>query len=159
MPSCNGLRTIALFEAAKGLLVLAAGVAALELIHADVQAAAEELVRHFHLNPASRSPRIFLRFAEAATPSHLLGLASGALAYALLRFVEAYGLWCGRRWAEWLAIVAGGLYLPIELWELAKGITWPRVTLFGLNLAIVAYLARILIGQRNARHTVTQPSG
>jgi hypothetical protein len=58
MRSRDGLRTIAAFEAAKGLLVLAAGVAALRFIRADVQAAAEELVRHFHLNPASRSPRI-----------------------------------------------------------------------------------------------------
>ena len=56
-----GLRIVALFEGAKGVLVLAAGFGLLSLIHHDVQGMAEEVVRHFHLNPASRYPRIFLQ--------------------------------------------------------------------------------------------------
>ena len=68
----------------------------------------------------------------------LVLLAAGALAYATVRFVEAYGLWRERVWAEWFAVASSGIYLPIEVWELAKGITWPRVLLFAVNLAIVA---------------------
>ena len=144
MPSFNGLKTVALFEAAKGALVLLAGFGVFALFHQDAQHVAEQLVRHFHLNPASRYPRVFLHLAEEATPPHLYALAAAALAYAGMRLVEAYGLWRERPWAEWLGIVSGGIYLPIEGWELAKGITWPRVTLFFVNLAIVACLARIL---------------
>lgn len=67
-----------------------------------------------------------------------------------VRFVEAYGLWRERRWAEWLAIVSGGIYLPIEIWELSQGITWPRLLLFSVNFAIVAYLGRALARHRQA---------
>ena len=144
MPVSVGLRTVALFEAAKGTLVLLAGFGVFALFHRDAQHAAEQLVRHFHLNPASHYPRIFLHLAEQATPPHLYALAVAALAYAAVRFVEAYGLWRARKWAEWFAIVSSGIYLPIEIWELAGGITWPRVVLFGMNLAIVGYLARTL---------------
>lgn len=147
MRTRDGLRSIAVLEAAKGLLVLAVGMAAFKFIHADVQTAAEQLVREFHLDPGSRYPRIFLELVQKAGAIHLLPLAIGALFYAVIRLMEAYGLWFGRRWAEWLAVVSAGCYLPIELWELTQGITWPRMTLFALNLAIVAFLAWVLARQ------------
>ena len=45
----RGIRFVAVFEAAKGLIVIAAGFGLLGLLHRDVQAIAEELLRHFHL--------------------------------------------------------------------------------------------------------------
>lgn len=66
-----GLRTVALFEAAKGGIVVAAGLGVLELLGHDAQTSAEALVRHFHLNPASHYPRIFLLLAQQATPAHI----------------------------------------------------------------------------------------
>ena len=60
MRSTAASRTIALLEGGKGLLVLLAGVGLLGLIHHDVQAVAEVLVREAHLNPASHIPRIFI---------------------------------------------------------------------------------------------------
>jgi len=100
-----GIRMIAGYEAAKGLLVLVAGTGLLLLVHRDAQALAERLVTHLHLDPAKRVPRIFLQFMTEVTPGRLRWLALGAMAYALMRFAEAYGLWRGRRWAEWLGVV------------------------------------------------------
>ncbi|MCZ7627424.1 MAG: DUF2127 domain-containing protein [Candidatus Methylomirabilis sp.] len=59
MQSSGTLRTVALLEAAKGLLVLVAGIGVLSFVHHDAQWVAERLVGHLHLNPASRYPRIF----------------------------------------------------------------------------------------------------
>ena len=42
MPSSSGVRVVAMFEAAKGGLVLLAGCGLLALVHHDVQAMAEE---------------------------------------------------------------------------------------------------------------------
>ena len=109
-----GLRTVATFEAAKGLAVMLAGFGVLSLIHHDAQRAAETLVRHLHLNPARHYPSVFIEAARQATDSRLWLLASGAFAYACVRGVEAYGLWRARAWAEWFAILSGGLYLPVE---------------------------------------------
>lgn len=152
-----GLRTVAVFEAAKGALVLLAGFGVLALVNQNTQQVADQIVRHFHLNPASRYPRIFLQLAGEATPLRLWLLAAGALFYALVRFLEAYGLWCERRWAEWLAVVSSGIYLPIEIWELTKGLTWLRVTLPVVNLVIVLYLARTLARTRSRKHAAGRP--
>lgn len=122
-PTTTGLRSIAVLEAAKGLLVLLVGCGLLALIHHDLQANAEALVQHFHLNPASRYPRIFLRAADALTDVRLWLLAAGAAAYAGMRSVEAYGLWRERSWANWLAAISEGIYLPVEIYELFARVT------------------------------------
>jgi len=42
----------------------------------------------------------------------LWALALAAMLYAAVRFAEAYGLWHGRSWAEWFAILTGGYIFP-----------------------------------------------
>ncbi|WP_052263275.1 DUF2127 domain-containing protein [Geobacter pickeringii] len=144
------LRTIACFEAAKGLLVILAGLGLLALIHRDVQAIAEEIVRHFHLNPASRVPRIFLEAAGTADGPRLKLLALGAFGYATLRLAEAWGLWRGRAWAEWLGIVSGGIYLPLEVYELFLSVTPVKIGTFLVNLAVVGVLVHARVAARRA---------
>ena len=143
-----GLRTIAVYEAAKGLVVLLSGSGFLLLVHRDAQAIAERMVAHVHLNPASRYPRIFVQIATGASPFRLRMLALGALVYALLRFAEAVGLWHGRRWAEWFAVATGLLYVPFEVAALIRR---PNIEVFfalATSLGIVVYL---LIRLRNSR--------
>lgn len=136
----GALRTVALVEAAKGCLVLLAGFGLLSLIHHDVQRFAERLVVHAHLNPASGYPRIFLDLAKQLTDGRLLFLAAGAGFYALVRFIEAYGLWRARPWAKWFAAMSGGIYIPFELFELYEHATWINLGSLALNIAIVAFM-------------------
>ena len=147
----GGLRVVSIFEATKGLLVLLTGFGLLAYIHKDFHLAAEQLVRHFHLNPASRYPRIFLDLADHVTDGQLWLMALFALLYAVARFVEAYGLWLQRRWAEWFALLAGGIYVPIEIFEVTRKVTWPRVTLLIVNMSIVVYLSFIVYQARQKR--------
>jgi uncharacterized membrane protein (DUF2068 family) len=144
-PILTTVRTIAVFEAAKGALVLLAGLGLLSLIGRDVQEIAERFVRHSHLNPASHYPRIFLDAASRVTNTHLWLLAGAAALYAVVRFVEAYGLWLERRWAEWFALLAGGLYVPVEIYELLRHPSWMKAGVLTTNLAIVAYMAWALL--------------
>ena len=53
MQPTTALRSIALVEGAKGVIVLVAGLGLLGLVHHDVGAIAQALVREAHLNPAS----------------------------------------------------------------------------------------------------------
>jgi uncharacterized membrane protein (DUF2068 family) len=140
----SGVRFVALVEALKGVLVLAAGLGLFALVHRHAQSAADSLVMHFHLNPASRYPRIFIDAARSMTDARLWLLAGAAAGYAALRFVEAYGLWRKRRWAEWFAVASGGLYIPIEIYELWEGVSWVKLGLLAVNAAIVAYLGLVL---------------
>jgi uncharacterized membrane protein (DUF2068 family) len=143
-PLLDGIRAIAVFEAAKGALVLLAGFGLLGLLHRDVQAVAERLVRFSHLNPASKYPQIFVDAATRVTDAQLWWLAGGAAAYAVVRGFEAYGLWRGRAWAEWLALVAGGLYVPVEYYHLWHRFTWLKLAIVALNLGVVAVMAYAL---------------
>ena len=147
----SGVRIVAVFEAVKGALVLVAGFGLLAAVHQDLGAAADALVEAFHLNPASRYPRIFIQAAQFAGDGRLGLLAAGAMAYALVRFIEAYGLWRTRRWAEWFAVASGGLYIPIELYELARGLSWAKALLLVVNVAIVAYMTFVLWRSKRAR--------
>lgn len=147
----TALHAVALLEAAKGALIITAGFGLLALIHRDVQTLAEEIVRHFHLNPASGIPRIFLESASAADGSRLQLLALGAFGYASVRFIEAWGLWRGRPWAEWLGIVSGGIYLPLEIYELFISITPVKIGIFLVNVAVVAVLTRERLRARTRR--------
>jgi uncharacterized membrane protein (DUF2068 family) len=144
----SGIRVIAALEAAKGLAILVAGLGLLRFVHQDLEDIAEALVRLLHLNPASRYPRIFLELADRLSDVRLWLLALMAFAYASLRLVEAYGLWHKRRWAEWLAAGSGAIYVPIELYELAGGVTKFKVAALLLNLAIVAYMSWTLWSAR-----------
>lgn len=144
MRASGALRTVALIEAAKGSIVLLAGLGALSFIHHDLQHFVERLVRHLHLNPASHTPRIFLEFAEKATDARLGMLAAFAAAYALVRFVEAYGLWHEKRWAEWFAAVSGGIYIPFEILNLFHGHLWFSLTALAINLVVVGLMVNAL---------------
>ena len=74
---------------------------------------------------------------------NFLCLAAGAFLYSIVRFAEAYGLWKQKVWAEWMAILSGSAYLPIEMYEMSKMITWPRILVTAVNFGIVLYLIRI----------------
>ena len=135
-----GVRVIAFFETLKGALVLVAGFGLLSLVHRDLEDLAERLVRHSHLNPASHYPRVFIEAAASTSDARLRNMAALAFVYSTVRFVEAYGLWRMRAWAEWFAIISGCVYLPIEIYELVSGATLIKAGILVLNAAIVAYL-------------------
>ena len=139
------MRTVAIVEAVKGAIVLLAGLGLLALIHRDVQAIAENLIRHSHLDPASHYPRIFLDAASKVTDARLWLFAGAAGLYSLVRGVEAYGLWHERRWAEWFALVSGGLYIPIEIYELIAHTSWAKAVILLTNVAVVAYMTYALL--------------
>ena len=135
---------MALFEGAKGLLVLLAGFGLLTFIHRDIHEAALRLVEHLHLNPASQYPRIFLDLLERVRDPQLWGLALAAAMYALVRLIEAVGLWLRKPWAEWFAVLTGGMYIPVELLEVSRSASWPRVTVLVVNLGVVSYLLFVM---------------
>jgi len=141
--SAIGLRTVAMFEATKGALVLLAGWGLLALAHRNAQDLAEEIVRRLHLNLARDHPRILIDAATHLDSSRLQLLACAALLYSAMRFIEAYGLWRMRPWAEWFAIVSGGVYLPVEIYELVRGPTLVKAGVFAVNAVLVAYLISV----------------
>ena len=77
------------------------------------------------------------------TDARLWGFAAGALAYSIVRWVEAWGLWNRRVWAEWFALLSGALYLPLEFAKLVERPSALHIAVISVNLAILLYMARI----------------
>ncbi|MDE8603626.1 DUF2127 domain-containing protein [Marinomonas sp. RSW2] len=77
----------------------------------------------------------------------------GALAYSLIRFVEAYGLWKGFIWTEWFALVTGAIYLPFEVYEIVFHTHILSISVFVLNIAVVWYMTHVLRSKRKGRST------
>lgn len=61
-------------------------------------------------------------------------------AYATLEAVEAVGLWLGKRWAEYLTVVATAGLLPLAVTELIDNPTLFKVIATALDLAIIFWL-------------------
>jgi uncharacterized membrane protein (DUF2068 family) len=135
-----GLRTVAVIEATKGALVLFLGLGLFSLIHKDLDDVAEHLTDMLRVNPDGKLSNLFFKAADRLTDKTLLVLAIGAMMYSTVRFVEAYGLWHEREWAEWFALLSGCLYLP---WEMLSIIRHPhpfKWVLLAINLLVVLYM-------------------
>jgi uncharacterized membrane protein (DUF2068 family) len=81
--------------------------------------------------------------------SHVNVVAIAAIAYALLEGTEGVGLAMRRRWAEYLTVIATGLLIPYEVYEVIRHVTLFKVGALLLNLAVVGYLAyrkRLFVG-------------
>ena len=135
-----GLRTVAVFEAAKGVLVLLVAFGLLALIHKNLDDVAERLTEILRVNPEGKLSHLFVNLANHATDKTLWVLALGALVYAAVRLLEAYGLWHGREWAQWFALLSGALYLPGELYSLSRHPRPLKWAVLVVNAAIVLYM-------------------
>ena len=142
-----GLRAVASFEAFKGALVILLG-AFLLVYHSRADDVTESLLDHLHVDTDARVGHAIMSAADKLSEAHLMTIAGVALAYAGVRFVEAWGLWNRRVWAEWFALLSGATYLPFELAKVAEKATWERISVFGINLVIVLYMAYIRFRER-----------
>lgn len=149
----KGLRAVATIEALKGAIVLAAGFGLIALLGRDAEKFAQHLIQRLHLNPAHHYPHIFITAMASVDNTRLLILAALAGLYSLVRFVEAYGLWRARVWAEWLAALSGAIYVPVEIYELLHGVSLLKLAALAINLAIVGYMVWLLTERRRLART------
>lgn len=92
---------------------------------------------------------IYRLLVEVGHFGHTTVLAIGAFAYAALEGTEGVGLAMRRRWAEYLTVIATGVLIPFEAYEVVHKVTLFRVGALLLNLAVVGYLAyrkRLFVG-------------
>ncbi len=89
---------------------------------------------------------------------HLTVLGLIVTAYAALEATEMVGLWMGKRWAEYLTLVATSAFLPYEIYELTISVTVIKSIAFVVNLAVVVYLlvAKRLFGIRGGHKVQAQ---
>lgn len=155
----QALRTVALMEFVKGLLVLTAALGVAFFV--DAKDVAEWLLNLLHISPDRHIAHLLLRLAGRLSDAKVWVVVTVSCSYSGLRFVEAYGLWRARAWAEWVAMISGALYLPIEIQLLAHRVSLLHVSFLVVNIAVVAFMfyLRIYVPRYEARNSVHTPIG
>ena len=138
------LRLIAWYKFCKTALLLAIGLGTLRLVQPEVAAWAERWAGVLALRHDRRLVGHIIALVSGLSPRRLHALAVGAFVFAALFATEGVGLWLGKRWAEYLTVIATALFIPVEIYELARRITVPRLSALLLNLAVVAVLVYYL---------------
>jgi uncharacterized membrane protein (DUF2068 family) len=139
-----GLRAVATFEALKGAAVLILGIMLL-VFHTHVQDLTENLLYHLHVDFDRRFGHMLLDAASTINSARRWTIGAAVGSYASVRFIEAWGLWNQRVWAEWFALLSGALYLPWEFLKLVERVDWDRVAVLAINLIIIGYMLFIRI--------------
>jgi uncharacterized membrane protein (DUF2068 family) len=130
------LRIVSLIDLVRAGAALAAGMGLLRANAHALENGGASLLRAFDIDPHMGLPRQLLMLLHAADAQHGVIVAVIA-AYALLRLIEAYGLWFGRGWARWLGIATVGIYIPFELVYLFRNPGWASVSVLAINLIVL----------------------
>jgi uncharacterized membrane protein (DUF2068 family) len=135
-----GYRIIGAFKLASALMLGAAGFGIFRLMNKDLGDLLEHFVTRLHLDPENRVVHAVMGRLSGIDRDHLKVIGAGTLFYALLELVEGVGLILRRRWASYLTVIATGLLLIPEGYELAHKVNVVRVAVLLANLAILVYL-------------------
>jgi len=144
-----GLAAIALLEAGKAVLAFLAA-AGLEISGpAPLRNIVNTLVRRVGADPEHGS---FSNLLDLITPDTVHVGVIALVAYGLLRAVEAWGLWRAKAWASWLGCVSAALYLPLDVYAIARHPGWASWLLLAVNVLVVWVLARDIGKRRPPRN-------
>jgi uncharacterized membrane protein (DUF2068 family) len=154
----KGVRTVATVEFAKGIVVVLAGLGLFSMRHRDIWGVAESLLEFIHINPYHHYVGVFIDLVSKVSDVRLWKIAVVAAVYAILRFVEAGGLWYALPWAEWMAFFTGAIYIPFEAADLLRRPTWFRLGVIVINILVVLYMLYLRLDAQKKRHAAKRHS-
>jgi uncharacterized membrane protein (DUF2068 family) len=134
------LLVIAVFKFLKAAALIALGIGALKLLHDDLSQQVQHWIVASQFAPGKHLIDRALEKLPMLDKRKLEEISAGTFIYAGFFLAEGVGLALRRRWGEYVTIVITGSFLPVELWEIFRHITVPRISAFIVNAAIVAYL-------------------
>ena len=135
---------IAAFKMAQALLFIAIGVGALRLLHKDIGDLLARLADHLRFNPESRFVNFILEKAPLIDDHMLRRIGAVVFIYAGLDLIEGTGLYLEKTWAEYLTLAITGSFLPWEIFEVLRRVTWIRSGLLVVNALVFIYLLKVV---------------
>jgi len=70
--------------------------------------------------------------------------------------VEGVGLFLERAWAEYVTLIITASFLPLELFEVVRRLTWVRSGLLVINTMVLLYLLKVVIERGKERRARVQ---
>ena len=144
----RGHRWLAYYKFGSGALLFLIGVEAIRLLHADVRFVLEHWMAWFHADRL-RYVRSVLREIGPVSSREMMGMSMHDLVRLFGPAVAGRDrLYRERRWAEYLALVGTGGFLPVEIYEMTHAFSWIKLGVLIFNVLIVGYLVRLLLAGR-----------
>jgi uncharacterized membrane protein (DUF2068 family) len=140
----RALFAIAIFKWTKGAILLAVAAGAISLFHKDVQTHVQHWITACRIDPDNLYIAAALEKLDLVHTRELKQLSFLSAFYAAIFLTEGTGLALRKRWAEYLTIIATGLLIPLEIYELWKTASVLKGALLIGNIAIVAFLVWIV---------------
>jgi len=151
-PHNGWLVLIAFYKCLQAVLIAALGVGALQLLGKNVGDELTFVAERLHFNPEGKLVDFLLEKTEFLNDPLLRRIGMTAFFYASLSLVEGIGLYLEQIWAEYLTLVITACFLPWELIEIVRRLTWMRVSLLTINAVVFLYLLKI-VGERARQRT------
>jgi uncharacterized membrane protein (DUF2068 family) len=142
---------IAAFKLAQALLFIAVGAGALRLVHKNVGDLLEQLANHMRFNPESRLVNFILEKASLVDDRMLRRIGELGFIYAGLDLLEGTGLYLEKAWGEYLTLAITASFLPLEIFEVTRRLTWIRVSLLTVNMLVLFYLLKLVVDRGRRR--------
>jgi uncharacterized membrane protein (DUF2068 family) len=144
------LLLIAIYKFLHALFFFAIGIGAHRLLHRNIADQVDLFARHLRFNPESRLVIFVLRKASLINGRVLERISLVAYCYATLTLIEGIGLYLEKAWGEFLTLAITASFLPWEILEIFRRLTWVRVGLLSINILVFVYLLRLVLDR--ARH-------
>jgi uncharacterized membrane protein (DUF2068 family) len=141
---------IAVYKFFHALVFIAVGIGAHRLLHKDIADQVELLARHLRFNPESRLVNFILDKASLVNDPVLRRIGFVAFCYAAVTMAEGVGLYLEKAWGEFLTLAITASFLPWEIYEIIRRLTWIRVGLLTINILVFIYLVKLVMDR--ARH-------
>jgi uncharacterized membrane protein (DUF2068 family) len=125
----------------KAVLFVLLGFGALKLLHKDLMDVATRFIVDLRFDPEGKFVNLILDKLSLIDTHRLKQISIAIFAYALLDAVEGVGLVMRKRWAEYITLGLTASFLPWEVYEILRHVTWLKIGLTLINLAVVIYLA------------------
>jgi uncharacterized membrane protein (DUF2068 family) len=132
---------IGVFKLVKGLLLLAAGIGILRLVHKDVAEVVKHWINVLRVDPDNHYIHGLAAKALNLNNRKLVELSAGTFLYASLFLTEGTGLLLHKLWAQYFTIIVTGSLLPMEIYAFVHRATIAKAIMIVVNAAVVAYLA------------------
>ncbi|HEX9756651.1 MAG TPA: DUF2127 domain-containing protein [Nitrospiria bacterium] len=136
------LKLIILDRFIVGTLLILLSMGLFNLIGRDLATLVRGFVEALNLDVDNHYIQLSLTYLSLVNNKIVFGISLGIFLYGVLYLIQGYGLHLRKRWAEYLTVVAVGLLIPFEIFEVLQKLTLFRVSALVINIAIVVFLIR-----------------
>lgn len=131
---------IGIWKLLEAALFILLGIGALKLLHADLVDVVTRFIIDLRFDTEGRFASLILEKVAMIDPHRLKQISIAIFAASCLHLLEGIGLVLRKVWAEYVTLILTASFLPWELFEIVRHVTWIKIVLTLLNIAVVVYL-------------------